>query len=80
MKNKEPVPDQDSSETLAKNHHCAKKISIIVCILSVIFLLAWFLLIKKQYDSMILLYCLAPLVLFFILNWAFDYSYKKGKD
>lgn len=80
MKRNEPESETKGLNTLKLRHQRARNISIIVCVLSVMFLLAWFLLLKDQTSFNVLVYCLSPLLMFLILNIAFSYAYKRGKD
>lgn len=80
MNGKDPEPKKKNAETLYDNQRKAKLIASIVCVLSVAFLFIWFLLFKQQYSLMIVVYCITPLLLYLFLNWAFNFSYHRGKN
>lgn len=79
MKDKNPLPD-DGEERMKSNHRKARFVTNLVAILGMIFLFLWFYSIKGQFDLIILLYCLAPIILLILLNLFFNLSYKKRKD
>ncbi len=51
-----------------------------VAVIGTIFLLVWFLFVKQQNSFMVLIYCLAPLIVYLIINFAFKLTYRKRKD
>ncbi|WP_125708473.1 hypothetical protein [Companilactobacillus zhongbaensis] len=80
MNGNDPDSKKNNAEALSLDQRRAKLVASVVCALSVIFLFIWFLLFKQQYSLMIVLYCVAPLLLYLFLNWAFNFSYARRKD
>ena len=76
MNNKKPMEES----ILDSYHRRARYISLLVAIIGVLFLLAWFLFVKKNYDLTTLVYCLSPAVMLFILNLIFDAAYRRRGD
>ncbi|WP_125770061.1 hypothetical protein [Companilactobacillus furfuricola] len=80
MNGNDPDPKKKNANALTCDQRKSKLVASIVCALSVAFLFVWFLLFKQQYILMIIMYCVAPLLLYLFLNWAFNYSYHRGKN
>ncbi|AKP68112.1 hypothetical protein [Companilactobacillus ginsenosidimutans] len=80
MNEKEPKSEQPQQKALKNDQRRARRMANLVCFCSVVFLIGWFASQGRMDSPIVWLYSLTPLIIFLIINWAFRFTYKKGKD